>query len=150
MFYGLSSGRLCLLRAMQCGPSLKGACLLTFLMCGPSPGAEAPFRQSQLISRFSLSSVLPSGDWKSHFSSSLATVTIFCDFCYCYPAPCPREARVPLFGVCSQGPTSYSFVKLESVLELCLKCVGSVLHSSFSFNFHFSISVSDAPGWFAA
>lgn len=64
---------------------------------------------------FSLSSVLPSGDWKSHFSSSLATVTIFCDFCYCYPAPCPREARVPLFGVCSQDPTSYSFVKLESV-----------------------------------
>lgn len=32
MFYGLSSGRLCLLRAVQCGPSLKGACLLTFLM----------------------------------------------------------------------------------------------------------------------
>lgn len=86
---------------------------------------------------FSLSSVLPSGDWKSRFSSSLATVTIFCGFCYCYPAPCPREARVPLFGVCSQDPYLLFLCEIVVSLELCSKCVGSVLHFSFSFDFHF-------------
>lgn len=82
---------------------------------------------------FSLSSMLPSGDWKSHFSSSVATVTIFCDFCYCYPAPCPREARVPL-ALRRLLSGSY-FCESVVSLEPCSKCVGSVLRFSFSFNF---------------
>lgn len=116
MFYGLSPGSLCLLLDMQFGPSLEGA-------CSPSWCAQPILWRRGTVSPasanfpFLLSSGLPFGDWKSHFSSLVAPVTIFCDFSYCYPAPCPREARMlrALWRLLS-GPYFLSFC--ENVVSL--------------------------------
>lgn len=141
MFYGLSPGSLCLLLDVQFGPGLEGA-------CSPSWCARPVVWRWGTVSPesanfpFFLSSVPPSGDWKSHFSSLVATVTIFCDFSYCYPVPCPREARMlhALWRLLS-GSYFLSFCENVASLESCPRCVGSVLHVFFSLNFlSFSIS----------
>lgn len=131
----------CLLLDMQLGPSLEGACLLlTFVMRSPSSGAEVRFRQSQLISCFFPSSVLPPGDWKSHFSSSVATVTIFCDFSYCYPVPCPRDAPMPLALWRLLSGSYFLYLKcsqLRALLKVCRIGSACFLFFQLSLIFHF-------------
>lgn len=127
----------CLLLDMQFGPSLEGAFLLAVLMrCRPFVWRRGSVSPESANFPFFSSSVLPSGDWKSHFSSSVATVTIFCDFSYCYPVPCPGEAPM-LLALWRLLSGSYFLSFCENVvrLELCSKCVGSVLYVFFSFNF---------------
>lgn len=141
MFYGLSPGCLPITR-YAVWPQPWGRAL-AYLPAAPPMGWRRPTVSPESANFQSFpSSVLPSGDWKSHFSSSVATVTISCDFSYCYPVPHPREAPMllALWHLLS-GSYFLSFLwkysQLRALLNVCQIGFACFLFFQLSLIFHF-------------